>query len=161
MSVLDDVWAVVGGVTDPELPVVSLDDLGIVRDVRFTDSGAVEVDLTPTYSGCPAMTQICDDVHAALAASGWTDVKVELVLAPAWTTDWITAEGRRKLAEHGVAPPGPAPAPGEVAVQLGPVRCPRCGSARTRLVSAFGSTACTAQHVCSDCAEPFSRFKAI
>lgn len=152
---------IVGEVLDPELPVVTLHDLGIVRDVRIGADGTVHVDLTPTFSGCPAMTQIGDDVRAVLAEAGWTAVNIQLVLAPAWSTDWITPDGRRKLAEHGVVPPGPAPPPGEVAVSLQPVPCPRCSSSSTRVVSAFGSTACMAQHACTTCGEPFSRFKAI
>jgi len=146
-------------VADPELPVVTIGDLGIVRDVAVSSSGAVEVVLTPTYSGCPASEAIRDDVRAALLARGFTDISIRTKLAPAWTTDWINEAGRRKLAEHGIVPPsGRANAGGVVDLELG-VRCPRCGSIETRLVSRFGSTACQAMYRCTECLEPFDRIK--
>lgn len=145
-------------VPDPELPVVTIGDLGIVRDVRVDDAGVVDVIVTPTYSGCPATEVIRDDVRAALHGAGFADVRVRTVLAPAWTTDWISETGRRKLAEHGIAPPsGPAKS-GVIDVSLG-VRCPRCGSADTMLVSRFGATACQAMHRCARCLEPFDSVK--
>jgi ring-1,2-phenylacetyl-CoA epoxidase subunit PaaD len=145
------VRAVVAGVADPEIPVLTIEDLGVLRDVRVDEDGRVEVTITPTYSGCPAMDTIRADVERALHEHGFTDAVVRTVLSPAWTTEWMTEEGRRKLAAYGVAPPVP--------VQL--VRCPNCGSADTRLVSRFGSTACKALRACNRCLEPFDHFKAI
>ena len=155
-ATLDDVRAAVEQVLDPELPLVTIAELGILRDVTVENGHAV-VTITPTYSGCPAMEAIAADVKAALASVD-TDGEVRTVLAPAWTTDWITPSGRDKLAAAGIAPPGPVPHSGAVALELG-VRCPHCGSTATRVVSRFGSTACKALRVCSDCAEPFDEFK--
>ncbi len=152
--------AVAATVLDPEVPVLTIDDLGILRDVRLADDGAVEVDLTPTYSGCPAVEAIEQDVERALAAAGFDEVRVRRVLAPAWTTDWISDDGRRRLAEYGIAPPSGSRAVGPVSVQLG-VRCPQCGSPRTRELSRFGSTACKALWRCEDCLEPFDHFKVL
>ena len=152
--------AVAGDVPDPEIPVLTLDDLGIVRHLDVADDGTVEVTLTPTYTGCPATAVIAADVEAALRAAGARDVRVRTVLAPAWTTDWMSAAGRAKLRAHGIAPPGACAAPGPVAVEL-TARCPRCGSTRTREISRFGSTPCQALRACRDCAEPFSAFKAL
>ena len=152
--------AVAATVLDPEVPVLTIDDLGILRDVRLADDGAVEVDLTPTYSGCPAVEAIEHDVEQALTAAGFADVRVRRVLAPAWTTDWISDDGRRRLAEYGIAPPSGTRAVGPVPVQLG-VRCPQCGSPRTRELSRFGSTECKALWRCEDCREPFDHFKVL
>lgn len=148
---------VVAEVVDPEIPVLTIDDLGVLRDVTVDADGVVEVTVTPTYSGCPAMEAIRADIEGALHGAGYAEVRVRTVLSPAWTTDWLTAEGRRKLAEYGVAPPGPASGP--VTVPLS-VRCPHCGSFDTRETSRFGSTACKALHVCRACAEPFDAMKA-
>jgi ring-1,2-phenylacetyl-CoA epoxidase subunit PaaD len=156
--------AFVRQVPDPEIPVLTIADLGVLRDVTVGEDGRAEVTITPTYSGCPAMDAIRADVRQVLAEHGYADATVRIVLAPAWTTDWITEAGRRALAEHGIAPPGPRPAPGPVFVRLGRperVRCPRCGSADTREVSRFGSTACKALRACNACAEPFDHFKAL
>lgn len=147
-------------VPDPELPMLTLGDLGIVRGVDHVPGGAVEVVITPTYSGCPAMDAIRTDIRAALDAGGVPGAEVRTVLSPAWTTDWITEDGHRKLAENGIAPPGPA-APdriGPVPVALS-VRCPQCGSPDTRQLSRFGSTACKALYVCGTCQEPFDHMK--
>ncbi|MGH8823934.1 MAG: 1,2-phenylacetyl-CoA epoxidase subunit PaaD [Jiangellaceae bacterium] len=152
-----DLRALVAGVPDPELPVVTIGDLGVLRDVRVDAAGHVVVEITPTYSGCPAMEAICDDVLARLGRHGYDDAEVRLVLSPAWTTDWITARGRAALREFGIAPPGPA---GPVALTLS-VRCPRCGSPDTREVSRFGSTACKSLWTCRTCLEPFDHVKAL
>jgi ring-1,2-phenylacetyl-CoA epoxidase subunit PaaD len=152
--------AAAGAIPDPEIPVLTLDDLGIVRDVRVAEDGSVEVDITPTYTGCPATAVIAADVRAALEAAGARDVAVRTVLSPAWTTDWMTNDGRRKLREYGIAPPGPARDGTPVRLTL-TARCPRCGSTDTREVSRFGSTPCKALWTCRSCAEPFDSFKAI
>jgi ring-1,2-phenylacetyl-CoA epoxidase subunit PaaD len=151
--------AVAQAVPDPELPVLTLGDLGVIRDVRVAGDGTVEVDLTPTYTGCPATAVIADDVRDALHRAGADQVRVRTVLAPAWTTDWMSETGRRKLREYGIAPPGPA-AGGPVTLALS-VRCPHCGSADTWEVSHFGSTPCKALWTCRSCAEPFDSFKAL
>jgi ring-1,2-phenylacetyl-CoA epoxidase subunit PaaD len=154
-------------VVDPELPVLTLADLGVLRDVRTENGGTVVVEITPTYSGCPAMGVMRADLVHALHRAGFPDVEVRTVLAPAWSTDWITPEGRRKLAEAGIAPPGPAPARpvGPVPLTLGgPLRaadCPLCGSADTEELSEFGATACTALRRCLVCGEPFEHVKEI
>ena len=155
---LETAREVAGAVPDPEVPVLTIADLGVLRDVTVDDRGTVHVAVTPTYSGCPALDTIRADVVTALHGAGFADVRVETVLSPAWTTDWMTEEGRRRLTEYGIAPPG-ARAGGPVRVSLG-VRCPRCGSLDTRETSRFGSTACKALWQCRSCAEPFDHFKA-
>ncbi len=157
-------WAVLEQVPDPEVPALSLCDLGVVRDVRADGSG-LEVVLTPTYSGCPATEVIERSVIEALDAAGLGPTRVTMQRAPAWTTDWMSDAGRRKLREYGIAPPGPV-APGQGAPiriqrRADPVDCPRCGSASTERLSAFGSTACKALYRCLACREPFEHFKPI
>ncbi len=151
--------ALVAAVLDPELPVLTIEDLGILRDVKEVD-GRVHVSITPTYSGCPAMEAIRDDVVTALAEHGYHDVRVDFVLSPAWTSDWMSQAGRRKLEEYGVAPPAPRPAGTPVSLTLS-LRCTQCGSPDTRELSRFGSTACKALWVCNECHEPFDLFKTI
>jgi ring-1,2-phenylacetyl-CoA epoxidase subunit PaaD len=157
-------YEIAASVPDPELPMVTVADLGILRDVRERD-GAVTVTITPTYSGCPAMPAIGADLRERLRQAGYRDVTVRTALSPAWTSDWITAEGRRKLAAAGIAPPGRAgssrPGPVPLVLSPAPVRCPRCGSARTRQTSAFSGTACKALHACESCLEPFEHVKEI
>ena len=147
-------------VPDPEIPVLSIEDLGILRDVEERPDGHVHVTITPTYSGCPAMDAIRSDVVSALAEEGYDDVTVDLVLSPAWTTDWMSEDGRRKLVEYGIAPPGPRETGGPVPLTL-TLRCPLCGSPDTRELSRFGSTACKSLWVCNACREPFDHFKTI
>ena len=150
-------------VLDPELPLVTLGDLGIVRGVAVGGDGTVRVSVTPTYTGCPALAQICADIRSALAREGFGDCEIDTVLSPAWTTDWITEDGRRKLREHGIAPPGAAPR-GPVPLQLStrpPVQCPRCGGRDTAELSRFSAMACTSLHTCRSCQEPFDQLKAI
>ena len=165
--VLSDVRVAAGAVSDPEIPVLTLDDLGIVRDVRWGEgdlAGTLVIDLTPTYTGCPATEVIAADVASAVRAAGVDRVQVRTVLAPAWTTDWISEDGRRKLREYGIAPPGRCGPTGSGSTTVGltlSARCPRCGSTRTREVSRFGSTPCKSHWVCSACREPFDSFKAI
>ncbi|MBV8095904.1 MAG: phenylacetate-CoA oxygenase subunit PaaJ [Acetobacteraceae bacterium] len=144
-------------VADPELPVLTIADLGVLRDVTVRD-GRVEVVITPTYSGCPAMDLIEVEVARALDRAGISESRVRTALSPAWTTDWISEEGRRKLQESGIAPPRPGAA-GRALFGRHAVCCPRCGSASTRLLSEFGSTACKALWRCDACREPFEYFK--
>ncbi|MEV5335250.1 1,2-phenylacetyl-CoA epoxidase subunit PaaD [Streptomyces werraensis] len=162
-----------GSVPDPELPVLTLRELGVVRAVRAHGTDSVEVDLTPTYTGCPAVEVMSLDIERVLREHGVREVAVRTVLAPAWSTDDITDEGRRKLREFGIAPPRTGAAPGPVRVELGPtrreggaadgtrepVRCPHCGSPETELLSRFSSTACKALRRCLTCREPFDHFK--
>lgn len=161
---------VVESVPDPELPWLSLADLGVIREVAEGPAG-VEVVITPTYTGCPATEQIIDDIRAALARNGHPRSVVNLRLSPAWSTDDVTEAGRRKMIEHGVAPPAPVgdSSGGEVAVSIGgrfaptgtdpDLACPRCGSHNTEIISPFGATACKALVRCLDCREPFEWFK--
>ncbi|HEX7747059.1 MAG TPA: 1,2-phenylacetyl-CoA epoxidase subunit PaaD [Micromonosporaceae bacterium] len=156
-----DLRETVGAVPDPELRVVSIDELGILRDVTEDPvTGLVTVIITPTYTGCPAMDVIRADIRAALAAAGRPDADVVTVLHPAWSTDWISESGREKLAAAGIAPPGPARRSGPVALTL-TTRCPRCGSTDTEQLSRFGSTACKALWRCRACREPFDHLKAL
>jgi ring-1,2-phenylacetyl-CoA epoxidase subunit PaaD len=158
--------AVAAAVPDPELPMVTVADLGILREVG-EDDGRLVVTITPTYSGCPALREIAHDLKRRLAAAGFAEVTVRTALAPPWSSDWITAEGRRKLREAGIAPPHPAARnPGPVPLTLSgirrdPVTCPRCGSAGTRQTAAFGGTACKALYRCESCREPFEYVKEI
>jgi ring-1,2-phenylacetyl-CoA epoxidase subunit PaaD len=158
--------AVAATVTDPELPMLTLADLGILRGVEESRDGVV-VSITPTYSGCPAMEAIRDDLTSALRAAGYERVEVRTVLTPAWTTDWITDSGRGKLAAAGIAPPGPAPrrASGPVPLVLSPnrpaVRCPNCGHSDSEQIAAFSATACRELRRCPVCREPFEHVKEI
>lgn len=156
---IDAVRALVAQVSDPEIPVLTIDDLGILRDVRVDGAGGVEVDITPTYSGCPALDVIREDIEATLNEHGFAAVTVRIVLAPAWTTDWMSAAGRDKLRAYGIAPPGPVTSRGSGVVPPAVV-CPQCHSAHTTEVSRFAATPCQALHRCAACREPFPHFKA-
>jgi len=158
-----DAWDVAATVVDPEIPVLTIADLGILRDVQVADN-KVTVTITPTYSGCPAMDAIRDDLYTAFAKEGYADVHVDLVLSPAWTTDWMTESGKQKLQQYGIAPPsGNSRAGGH----SGPIRlslavkCPQCNSLNTKELTRFGSTSCKALYVCQDCKEPFDYFKVL
>jgi ring-1,2-phenylacetyl-CoA epoxidase subunit PaaD len=161
---LDDARVAAAAVLDPEVPVLTIADLGVLRDVTIADDGTVTVTVTPTYSGCPAMDVIRHDVESAVRQAGFDRVEVRTVLSPAWTTDWMTEQGRRSLQEYGIAPPGRRPSQRDdsraVPVNIS-VRCPQCGSADTRESSRFGSTACKSLWVCRACREPFDHFKVI
>lgn len=152
-----NIWQILERVTDPEIPVLTITDLGIVRDVKI-NADEIEVIITPTYTGCPAMDMITMNIRLALLENGYTKFKVTSVLAPAWTTDWMSENGKRKLREYGIAPPqydsGRFMRPGSLHVQ-----CPQCNSTNTACISEFGSTACKALYQCNDCREPFDYFK--
>ena len=156
-----EVWAILEEVRDPEVPVLSVVELGVARDVRVAD-GTVEVDITPTYSGCPAMHEIERGVVGALAARGWP-ARVRTVFAPAWTTDWMSDAAREKLRAYGIAPPGRAAESALVPLmrRAAPPACPFCGARDTERRSDFGPTACKSLHYCPACRQPFEHFKAI
>ena len=164
----DQIWEWLSQVPDPEIPVISLTDLGIIRDVAWNGDTLV-VTVTPTYSGCPATGVINIDIEAALRGHGIEKLELKRQLAPAWTTDWITADGREKLRAYGIAPPVDGTAAdgvlaGRVSRLMGnnlTIQCPRCGSTKTEKVSQFGSTPCKASYRCTDCLEPFDYFKCI
>ncbi|MHC5653337.1 1,2-phenylacetyl-CoA epoxidase subunit PaaD [Stappia sp.] len=151
-------WDVAAEVPDPEVPVLTIADLGVLRDVRVGEDGAVEVDITPTYTGCPAMAVFTFDIEAALLKAGFASVRINTVLSPAWTTDWLSEEAREKLRAYGIAPPA-GKASRRALFGDDEVACPQCGSLDTQKVSEFGSTACKALWRCRACAEPFDYFK--
>jgi ring-1,2-phenylacetyl-CoA epoxidase subunit PaaD len=152
------IWELLEAVKDPEIPVLSIADLGILRAVH-REGGELRVVITPTYSGCPAMRAIEDEVRAVLTAAGYGAVQVQSRLAPAWTTDWMSEAGRARLRDYGIAPP--VPGSGGLHAETARPECPRCGSAQTRRISEFGSTACKALYQCGECHEPFDYFKCI
>ena len=145
------IWDWLDTVSDPEIPVISIVDLGVVRDVDI-EHGAVKVTITPTYSGCPAMSIIAMDIETELAKHGIKNLKLKTQISPAWTTDWLSEKGRSRLEEYGIAPPQAAG---------GPSRCPRCRTGKVEKISQFGSTPCKAQWRCQECLEPFDYFKCI
>jgi ring-1,2-phenylacetyl-CoA epoxidase subunit PaaD len=149
-----EIWTVLEEVVDPEIPVLTIADMGILRDVEITDGGSVVVTITPTYSGCPAMDLIRTEILAALDRAGVDDGEVRMVFSPAWTTDWMSDDAKSKLAGFGIAPPGDVALPAAVL-------CPRCSSSTIHTVAEFGSTACKALMVCDHCGEPFDHFKEI
>lgn len=149
----EQIWKILGQVTDPEVPVLTITDLGIVRDVKRNGNG-VEVIITPTYTGCPAMDIISMNIKLALVENGYSDIKIISVLSPAWTTDWMSEEGKRKLKDYGIAAPNR-----KFSIAADGIECPLCNSTNTRLISEFGSTACKALYQCNDCKEPFDYFK--
>jgi ring-1,2-phenylacetyl-CoA epoxidase subunit PaaD len=156
-----EIWRLLGEVSDPEIPVLSITDLGIVRFVRGASREAARVGLTPTYSGCPATEVIHRLVKEKLARAGFAHAVIETELAPPWTSDWITADGRRKLMAYGIAPPQETVSNPQRLFGPARVGCPRCQSAATRLISEFGSTPCKAHYMCTACLEPFDSFKCI
>jgi len=159
-SLSAEVLAILEEVMDPEIPVLNVVDLGVIRDV-VVDGKEITIKLTPTYSGCPAMDVIGDDLQRAFAAHGYT-TNIQLVMSPPWTTDWITARGRKALEEYGIAAPLEETADMDVLLNNKKlVKCTNCGSQNTKLVSQFGSTACKAMFQCEDCLEPFDYFKCL
>lgn len=154
-------WAVLAAIPDPEIPAISITDLGIVREVECHDD-CVDVTVTPTYAGCPATEMIQTDIVRALRAAGASEVAVRLQLSPAWTTDWLSDDARARLAAYGIAPPQERAADVVQPLRFRPrIRCPRCGSTQSEQLSAFGATACKALYRCLDCREPFEYFKPI
>ena len=151
-------WDAASAVVDPEIPVLTIADLGVLREVTLRDDGGVEVAITPTYSGCPAMNTIAFEVEIALERAGFANASVRTVLSPAWTTDWMSEDGRRKLKGYGIAPPLPASSR-RALFGIQQVQCPQCGSRDTELLSEFGSTSCKALWRCRGCREPFDYFK--
>lgn len=153
-STCPELWDLLEQIKDPEIPVISLWDLGILQDVVESQEDGVRVTITPTYSGCPAMREIEQDIYKLLSAAGYQRISVESRLAPAWSTDMMSIEGRQQLRDYGIAPPVSA-------TSRQAVQCPQCGSTHTRKISEFGSTACKALYQCQECREPFDYFKCI
>jgi ring-1,2-phenylacetyl-CoA epoxidase subunit PaaD len=153
-ALLQTARAALAQVVDPEIPVLTIDDLGVLRDVIIADDGVLEVRITPTYSGCPAMDVIAADISAALAQAGITNARIRTVLSPAWTTEWMSAAGRAKLREYGIAPP---PCTADAATHR--PACPQCGAGDTELLAEFASTSCKSLWRCRACREPFDLFK--
>jgi ring-1,2-phenylacetyl-CoA epoxidase subunit PaaD len=151
------IWNILYSVSDPEIPVLSIIDLGIVRNVKI-DNETLEVIITPTYSGCPAMDFIGMNIRKTLLKNGFKKIKITHQLSPAWTTDWMTEEGKEKLKSYGIAPPASKTFDSDYLKNL-PVECPHCHSVNTKLISQFGSTACKALYQCEDCGDPFDYFK--
>lgn len=155
-----ELWALLEDVSDPEVPVLSVVDLGVVRGIQKMDKGGYEVTITPTYSGCPAMQVIESGIKGQLETNGHGPITVKTVLSPAWTTDWLTEKGRKNLKEYGIAPPQKGTVDkSALFAEERSVECPQCGSFNTKMISQFGSTACKALHQCQDCKEPFDYFK--
>ena len=162
MTEKEKILSLLAGVPDPEVPVLTVIDLGILRDINIIIPGKrVEITITPTYSGCPAMDTISMNIRMTLQKHGYKDVIITKVLSPAWTTDWMTESGKQKLKSYGIAPTGRSKQIGADVLFADPVnvQCPQCNSNNTRLISEFGSTACKALYKCSDCGEPFDYFK--
>lgn len=160
MVTVTDIWNWLEDVSDPEVPVLSVVDLGVVRSVQFSNNKA-EIVITPTYSGCPAMGVIETDIRSVLNEHGISEVLITTVLSPAWTTDWLSENGKRKLKEYGIAPPENEVDKSVLFAKPTVVPCPKCDSRNTRMVSQFGSTACKAHYQCNDCLEPFDYFKCL
>lgn len=154
------IWKILEEVADPEVPVLSVIDLGIVRSVKYVNN-TLFIQITPTYSGCPAMRVIEEGITEKLNQEGITEFKIDTVLTPAWSTDWISEEGRKKLKLYGIAPPENEPDKSVLFADPVKVQCPKCGSRETRMVSQFGSTACKAHYQCNSCLEPFDYFKCL
>ncbi|MEM9824563.1 MAG: 1,2-phenylacetyl-CoA epoxidase subunit PaaD [Bacteroidota bacterium] len=158
ITTTEQVWQLLEEVSDPEVPVLTILDLGVVREVHETHSG-IEVVITPTYSGCPAMNVIEINIRAVLQENGFDPVDVKTVLSPAWTTDWMTETGKEKLRAYGIAPPVGSVDKSDLFADEKVVPCPQCGSENTKMISQFGSTACKSLYRCNDCLEPFDYFK--
>ena len=158
----EHIFEILSEIPDPEIPVISITDLGVIRDINLLNDSSIELKITPTYSGCPAMKQIEDDVRKKLSENGFTNIKISTVFSPPWTTDWINPEAKERLRVYGIAPPEHTTEDkswltGKAKI----IACPRCKSTHTKLISQFGSTACKALYQCQDCLEPFDYFKCI
>lgn len=154
------IWTLLEQVSDPEIPVLTVIDMGVVRSVKEDEEGTIEVVITPTYSGCPAMDMIEVEIRAVLQENGYDNVVVKMILSPAWTTEWMSESGKKKLREYGIAPPEGSTIDKNVLFgDAKKIECPRCSSRNTKMLSQFGSTACKALYQCSDCKEPFDYFK--
>jgi ring-1,2-phenylacetyl-CoA epoxidase subunit PaaD len=149
-------------IPDPEIPVITIIELGVIRDIDILDDSTISLKITPTYSGCPAMKQIEDDVRKKLSENGFTNITINTIFSPPWTTDWITTEAKEKLRKYGIAPPEHSTEDKSwLTGKTKSIACPRCKSQNTKLISQFGSTACKALYQCQDCLEPFDYFKCI
>lgn len=157
-SLKEKVWEILETVSDPEVPVLSVIDLGIIRDVKISEKEQIEIVITPTYSGCPAMDAISMNIRLALAQNGFSNIKITSILSPAWTTDWISQAGKAKLKEYGIAPPVGKSFDQQLLENI-IVQCPQCESRDTKLISEFSSTACKSFYICNHCKEPFEYFK--
>lgn len=157
---IEEIHEILREIPDPEIPVLTLSDLGIIKEVVVTGS-EVEVTITPTYTGCPAMKVFEEDIISALNAAGFKNVKIKTRLSPAWTTDWMSEEGRNKLRAYGIAPPVGSSDKSQLQLQKRVIQCPQCGSMNTEIISQFGSTPCKSLYRCEDCKEPFDYFKCI
>jgi len=155
-----EIWAALARIPDPEIPVVNVIEMGIVRTVEV-DGNRATVSMTPTFSGCPALNVIREQLEATIRKLGFGQVEVKTVFSPPWSTDWITPEAKERLRQYGIAPPKPSDQGGLIQLEPSPIRCPRCGSFNTSVKNAFGSTLCKAFHVCNDCKEPFESFKTL
>ncbi len=154
MITTEQVYEILSKVADPEIPVLTLEDLGVIRAINVVSNEEIEVKITPTYSGCPAMDVMAGDIRAALFVAGFTKINITHVIRPAWTTDWLSPKGREKLKKYGIAPPAAT-----LSLQEAIVECPQCGSKQTKIISEFGSTSCKALFQCENCLEPFDYFK--
>ncbi len=162
MTTKKHIISLLSEIADPEIPVITIVELGVVRDIEIITNSSIYLKITPTYSGCPAMKQIEDDVKKKLMENGFSDINIETIYSPAWTTDWITPEAKEKLKAYGIAPPEHTSEDKSwLTGKPKTVQCPQCKSSNTKLISQFGSTACKALYQCQDCLEPFDYFKCI
>ncbi len=162
MKTKEHILALLSEIPDPEIPVITIIELGVIRDIQITSETSIELKITPTYSGCPAMKQIEDDVRSKLTENGFTSITIKTIFSPPWTTDWITPEAKERLKQYGIAPPEHTTEDKSWLTGINKaITCPRCKSQNTKLISQFGSTACKALHQCNDCLEPFDYFKCI
>ena len=162
MKSKEHILALLSEIPDPEIPVITIVELGVIRDIQIIDDATIELKITPTYSGCPAMKQIEDDVRKKLTEHGFTSIFISTIFSPPWTTDWITPEAKEKLRKYGIAPPETTTEDKSwLTGKTKAIACPRCQSTNTKLISQFGSTACKALYQCNDCLEPFDYFKCI
>lgn len=162
MKSKEHILSLLSEIPDPEIPVITIVELGVIRDIQVINDTTIELKITPTYSGCPAMKQIEDDVRKKLTEHGFTSITINTVFSPPWTTDWITPEAKEKLRKYGIAPPETTTEDKSwLTGKTKSIACPRCKSTNTKLISQFGSTACKALYQCNDCLEPFDYFKCI